>query len=243
MKRTTIFFLLPVLLMSLVTSAFARQAREATPPLLIANGNAQVEASPDEATVRLGIVAQQSTAQAVQEQVNRIAQAILAEMTKLGIPAARIRTSRLTVTPVYAPLRPESREGPRIVNYNASNQVAVEVTNLDQIGPVIDAGLRAGANNIEGVQFRLKNDLPMREQALKLAVGEARRKAEVMAEALGVILVSVHEVSESGFSILPKGEAEGGFVMQVRAATPTPVSPGQLEVTANVTVKYVIRGR
>src|SRR5688572_14282799 len=243
MKRTTILPLLPLMMTIFATHTFAQQAREATPPLLIVNGNAQVEATPDEATVRLGFVRQETTAQAAQEQVNRVAQAILAEMTKLGIPATRIRTSRLSVTPVYAPLRPETRDAPRIVTYNASNQVAVELSNLNQIGPVIDAGLRAGANNVEGVQFRLKDDLPMREQALKLAVAEARRKADIMADALGVTLLSVHEVSENGFSILPKGEGGGGFVMAAREATPTPVSPGQLEVTANVTVKYVIDRR
>jgi uncharacterized protein YggE len=213
--------------------------------VLVVNGNAQVDATPDEATVRLGVVRQEATAQAAQEQANRAAQAILAEMTKLGIPATRIRTSRLTLIPVYAPQpRSDSRDAPRIVSYSASNQVAVELNNLTQIGPVVDAGLRAGANQVEGIQFRLKDDLPVREQALKQAVAEARRKAEVMAEALGVRLVAVQEVTESGVSVLDRVGFAGGVAMAAaREATPTPVSPGQLEVSANVTVKYVIAGR
>jgi uncharacterized protein YggE len=122
--------------------------------------------------------------------------------------------------------------------------VAVELNNLTQIGPVVDAGLRAGANQVEGIQFRLKDDLPVREQALKQAVAEARRKAEVMAEALGVRLVAVQEVTESGVSVLDRVGFAGGVAMAAaREATPTPVSPGQLEVSANVTVKYVIAGR
>ena len=241
MKYKTLLFL-PIVA-TLVTSAFAQQARESSPPVLIVSGNAQAEATPDEATVRLGIVRQETTAQAAQDQANRVAQAILSEIAKLGIPATQIRTSRLTLTPIYAPgPRSDSREAPRIASYSASNQVSVEVTNLTQIGPIIDAGLRAGSNQVDGVQFRLKDDLPLREQALKKAVAEARRKAETMAEALNLRILGIQEVSETGSSVIPRGE--GGFVtMAARETAPTPVSPGQVEVNASVTVKYLIAGR
>ena len=243
MKRNTILLLLSFLL-TMATDVFAQQPRETAPPLLIVSGSAQVEATPDEATVRLGVVRQESTAQAAQEQANRVAQAILAEMTKLGIPAARIRTSRLTLTPIYVPQpRSDSRDVPKIAAYSASNQVSVELSNLTQIGPVIDAGLRAGANQVDGVQFRLKDDLPLREQALKLAVDEARSKAGTIAKSLNLVIVAVQEVSEGGFSIQPKGEGGAGFLMAAREATPTQVSPGQLEISASVTVKYRIAGQ
>jgi len=211
--------------------------------VLIVSGNAQAEATPDEATVRLGIVRQETTAQAAQDQANRVAQAILSEIAKLGIPATQIRTSRLSLTPIYAPgPRSDSREAPRIASYSASNQVSIEVTNLTQIGPIIDAGLRAGSNQVDGILFRLKDDLPLREQALKKAVAEARRKAETMAEALNVRILGIQEVSETGSSVIPRGE--GGFVtMAARETAPTPVSPGQVEVNASVTVKYLIAGR
>ena len=241
MKYKTLLFL-PIVA-TLVTSAFAQQARESSPPVLIVSGNAQAEATPDEATVRLGIVRQETTAQAAQDQANRVAQAILSEIAKLGIPATQIRTSRLSLTPIYAPgPRSDSREAPRIASYSASNQVSIEVTNLTQIGPIIDAGLRAGSNQVDGVQFRLKDDLPLREQALKKAVAEARRKAETMAEALNLRILGIQEVSETGSSVIPRGE--GGFVtMAARETAPTPVSPGQVEVNASVTVKYLIAGR
>jgi uncharacterized protein YggE len=242
MKYTTLL-LVPIVAV-LATSAFAQQSREAAPPVLIVSGNAQAEAAPDEATVRLGFVRQEPTAQAAQDQANRIGQSILSEIAKLGIPAAQIRTSRLTLTPIYAPgPRSDSRDAPRIASYSASNQISVELTNLSQIGPVIDSGLRAGANQVDGIQFRLKDDLPVREQALKKAVAEARRKAETMAEALNVRLLGVQEVSESGSSIMPRGEGGGFATMAAREVASTPVSPGQIEVNVSVTVKYLIGAR
>lgn len=238
MKKTTLLLLV---LTAMTPKAFG-QNREQTPPVIVVTGNAQVEADPDAATVRLGVVRQESTAQAAQEQANRIVQAVLGEVVKLGIPSQRIQTSRLTLTPVYAPPRPESKEAPKISAYSAANTVSIEVDNLAQIGPVIDAGLRAGSNQLEGVHFRLKNDLPVRERALKQAVTEARQKAETIADALGVRLGAVLEASESGLSIVPKGQ--GGFVSLARAeAASTPVSPGQLEVSANVTVRFLISPR
>ena len=240
MRNATILLLMMVVPLE---RGLAQQIRDQVPPVIVVSGNAQIEADPDEATVRLGVVRQESSAQAAQEQANRAAQAILAEMTKLGIRPQRIQTSRLTLSPVYAPPRPESRDAPRIASYIASNIVSVELENLAQVGPVIDAGLRAGANQLEGVQFRLKNDLPVRQQALKQAVAEAHGKAESMAEALGVRLNGVQEASESGTSVAPKFQSGGFAALAVREGTPTPVSPGQLEVSANVTVKYFITSR
>jgi uncharacterized protein YggE len=215
------------------------------PPVLVGNGNAQILTAPDEATVRLGIVRQSANARTAQEQANAAAQQILAAIVKAGVPQNQIQTARLVLTPVYAPRSPESRDAPRIVAYNATNTVSVRIDNLSLVGAVIDAGLGAGANQLEGVQFGLRNELPARQEAIRKAVEEARGKAEVMADALRVTLVAVLEAIEGGVSIFPVGEAASPrfAAMAADMAGPTPVSPGQIQVTANVTVRYRIAPR
>ena len=208
--------------------------------VLIVNGNAQIFAVPDEATVRLGIVRQSSNAQAAQEQANAVAQEILSAIGKVGVPANQIQTARLILSPVYAPRSPDARDAPRIVAYNASNTISVRLENLTIVGAVIDAGLKAGANQLDGVQFGLRNDLPSREQALKQAVQEARSKAQVMADALRVNLNEVVEVAEGGVSIVRPEMAMNSRVMSMAADVNTPVSPGQIEVHASVSVRYRI---
>ncbi|HYR83190.1 MAG TPA: SIMPL domain-containing protein [Terriglobia bacterium] len=237
MKRIALATLLAA---ATATHASAQRA-DSPPPVLMVNGNAQIMAAPDQATVRLGIVRQATAAQVAQEQANAIGQEILNSITRLGVPAPQIQTSRLVLNPVYAPRSPETRDAPRIVAYTASNIVSVRLDNLSLIGPVIDAGLKAGANQLEGVQFGLRNDLPAREQALKQAVAEARSKAQVMADALRVALIEVIEVSEGGVSFVPPQPYALGRVMAAQAAdTATPVSPGEIEVHASVTVRYRI---
>ena len=207
-------------------------------PTLVVNGSAQILAVPDEATVRLGIVRQSPNAQAAQEQANVVAQEILSAIGKLGVPPNQIQTARIVLSPMYASRGPESREAPRIVGYSAMNSVSIRLTNLTLIGTVIDAGLKAGANQLEGVQFGLRNDLPSREEALKQAVQEARSKAQVMADALRVKLAEVLEVSEGGVSITPFAEVAQASRLALSAETP--VSPGQIQVQAAVTIRYRI---
>jgi uncharacterized protein YggE len=211
------------------------------PPALTVTGNADILVTPDEATVRLGIVRQASAAQAAQDEANTYAQAILSAIGKLGVPANQIQTARLVLTPVYAPRNQDSRTPPRIVSYTATNTVSVRLDNLSLVGLVIDAGLESGANQLEGLQFGLRNDLPSRQLALQQAVLEARSKAQVMADALRVNLVEVLEVSEGNVSVMPRNEfAVNGRVMAAAADVATPVSPGQLQVHANVTIRYRI---
>jgi len=210
-------------------------------PVLVVSGNASVMAVPDQAIVRLGIVRQAASAQAAQEQANVAAREILNAVEKAGVPPNQIQTARLVLTPIYAPRNPDSRDAPRIVAYNATNTISVRLENLSIVGTVIDAGLKAGANQIEGVGFALRNDLPSRQQVLKQAVEEARSKAQTMAEALRVNLVEVLEVSEGGVSIVDR--VEPVFASRAAAAAETPVSPGQIEVRASVTIRYRISAK
>lgn len=234
--------ILPALLAMMFAAAMAsapasaqRDGRaDADPSLLTVSGNGETRVEPDVATVRLGITRQSSSAAGVQQQVNEVAQAILNAVTRVGIDRRQIQTSQLTLHPIYAPQKPENPEPPRIVAYRASNIVSIRVEDLSKAGPVIDAGLKAGANQLEGIHFGLKNELPAREAALREAIREAQSKARVLAEALGVRLGKVHEVQEGGVSIRPPVYA--GAMMRAEAATP--VSPGEVTVNANVTVRY-----
>lgn len=208
-------------------------------PVLSVQGTGDARVTPDEATVRLGVFAQQPTARAAQDQVSRTAQAVLEAVRRLGVAPEQIQTSELSLGPVYD----QPREGgePRVSGYNASNVVSIRLEKLDQVGPVIDAGLGAGANRLEGVAFGLRDDAAARASALTAAVAKARSKADALARALRVRLVEVVEVTEGGVSVFTPNYARGGVAMAADAMmASTPVSSGQVEVQANVTLRYRI---
>ncbi|HYG60990.1 MAG TPA: SIMPL domain-containing protein [Thermoanaerobaculia bacterium] len=211
-------------------------------PVLSVQGSGQTRVEPDEAVVRLGVTAQAPTARAAQDQVNKTAAAILAAVRALGVAAEQVQTSELSLGPVYSSGGPQERNEPRITGYQANNVVSVTLAELNRVGPVIDAGLGAGANRLEGVMFGLRNDAPARAAALANAVTEARGKAEALARAAGVRLVEIVEIVEGGVSVFTPTMARGGRVAMeaMDMAMATPVSSGQVSVDASVTLRYRI---
>jgi uncharacterized protein YggE len=212
-------------------------------PVLTVAGSGQARVAPDEANVRLGVTAQAPTARAAQEQVNRVANAILAAVRTLGVEAKDIQTSDLSLNPLYSQGgRGQEIQEPKITGYQASNVVSIRLEDLAKVGPVIDVGLSSGANRLEGVFFGLRNDQAARAEALTDAVREARSKAEALAKALRVRLVEIIEVAEGGISISPPPTPFRGRVAMAEMAmdASTPVSAGEVGVEASVTLRYRI---
>ena len=210
-------------------------------PVLTVSGSGNARVAPDEATVRLGVVAQAPTARAAQDQVNKVANAVLDAIRKQGVPADDIQTSGLSLSPLYSQNRSGAEnQAPKITGYQASNSVTVRLDDLTKVGPVIDAGLSAGANTLDGVEFGLRNDEAARGQALADAARAARAKAETLAKALGLRLGEILEVAEGGISVSPPPMPRFSRMAMAESMDSTPVSAGQVGVTASVTIRYRI---
>ena len=213
-------------------------------PALTVAGRGEIRVAPDQATVRLGVEAHEASARAAQEAANRIVAAVLQAVRQVaGVRPEGIQTSELTLSPVYAPVpRPqpgEAAQAPRVAGYQASNVVSITLEKLDQVGPLIDAGLAAGANRMEGIVFGLRHDEAARQAALRQAVAEAQQKAAVLAQALRMRLGEVLDIEEEGVAAAPPQPLSRMETMKMsQAAIGTPVSSGELVVTAGVVVRY-----
>ncbi len=209
---------------------------------ILVTGNGEAGARPDRAVVRLGAMSQTSQAETAQAKVNDAMQKALDGIAKLGVQKSSIRAAALRLMPVYSTEKFSSTtEGQKVVGFRASNTLEITLDDLNLVGKVIDAGITAGLNEVQGVSFSLKNDLPQRTAALTEAAQEARAKAETIAKALGLTLAGVSEVTESGVHMIPLHENFGGARMMA-ASVQTPVEPGEVRVQANVTVRYEFNG-
>jgi hypothetical protein len=221
--------------------AHAAGATEAAPPAIVVSGSSEVSAAPDRATLSLGAVVEAKQALEAQRQLAQVMQRVIKDIKAQGIPEAKIRTAGLTLTPVYShpvPKAGQEPEAPRILGYRAANTVRVQVDDLERVGGVIDAGMAAGANQLTGLAFDIREDLKYRQQALQLAAQEARTKAEAIASALNLHLGEVLEIREEGGQALYPVERR----LAAPAAAGTPIQPGQIQVNASVSVRFKLVG-
>lgn len=191
----------------------------------------EVHVTPDQATVTLGVDAKAPTAaQAMHDDATQMAQ-VIGAVRGAGVPDKDIQTAGLSLAPqtVYAPNQPPKPDG-----YLASDTIAVTVENLGHLGAVIDAAADAGANQIQGVSFELKDRQGAENQARLAAVKTLQARAALYAEAAGLRLGRLVKLSEGGETEVEPVQPR--VMMTARAATP--IAPGEMTVQVTVSAVY-----
>jgi hypothetical protein len=131
---------------------------------------------------------------------------------------------------------------PKITGYAANNRLMLTLDDLSLVAKVIDTAIQAGATQIEGVAFSLKDDEAIRAQALAQASRKAYDAAQAIAKALNLTVVGVLD-AQSGAqapSPIPMFRAAQSMVVN-EAATATPIEPGDIDIHASVTVALEVR--
>jgi uncharacterized protein YggE len=243
MRMLVITWSLSLLIAALVSPATAsvtQEHEEGKPPTLTVTGRGEVRVKPDLAVIRFGAAAQAEEAAAAQREVNAAMQRTLTAVKELGVPEEAIQTASISLQPVYAPRqRGEVNYEPRIIGYRASNTIQVRLADLARIGAVIDAGIKAGANQFDGITFSLEDDQAERRASLTAAVRDARGKAEAISSAMGMRIVGVQHAGEAGVGVV-RPQMEGMRAARMAADVSTPVQPGEVRVDASVTITYLI---
>jgi uncharacterized protein len=211
-------------------------ANDAGTPSVTVSGTGEVSAPPDMANVSAGVVTESPRATDAVKANGAAMQKVLAALDGAGIERKHVQTSRFDVSPLYAEGQPRSRGMPAIIGYRAANQVQVVVHGVDKVGAVLDALVGAGANEVGGISFGIAEPAPLLDEARHKAVADARRKAELYARAAGIALGRVIQLDEAGGGG-PVAVAYGRMMAEAAAA---PVAPGQLDLSATVTVRFAI---
>lgn len=192
----------------------------------------EVTRVPDLAIISAGVVTRSSTATgAIQDAANRM-ERVRAELKRAGIDDRDIQTSNVSLNPEY---RYENNLPPKLVGYNASNTVNVRFRDIRNAGKILDALVREGANQINGPNLTIEQPQAALDEARTRAVAFGRARAELYARSLGLRVVRVVSVSESGgYSVPPPMPV----MMEARAqAADTKIDPGEqkLQVTLAMT--------
>jgi hypothetical protein len=230
-----ILLLAGVLLVAAAIAGVAQPhlGRSATPSAastITVTGNGTVNATPDQASFGFGVTTNGATAAEALSRNASQARAIIDALKKAGIGSSDIQTTQVSLWPQI------SSNGTRITGYQASNSVQVKAA-LGKSGSLVDAAVRAGANNVDGPSLDTADKSALYNQALKQALGEAKRKAQAIANATGLTLGAALKVREGGTPTpIVYGEALSA------KGTAVPIEAGTQKIQASVTVTYSAGG-
>jgi uncharacterized protein len=196
---------------------------------IVVAGSGAVATTPDRAQLSLGVSSAANSASAALRANAADMTKVIAAVKAQGIAAADIQTQYVSLSPRY------TQNGERIAGYTATNSVTVTLSVPAKTGPVIDAAVDAGANQISGPELSRSERDALYRAALLAAVSNARAKAEAIARASGLSLRRITDITESTAGPpLPLTDAKTGV------ATPTPIEPGTQLVQAAVTVTFSV---
>lgn len=208
---------------------------------IVVSGEGIVTVVPDVGTFTAGIEVTQPTVAAAREQAARAADALTAAVRALGVEQRDVRTVSFNIYPQYSS-RPTDGGRSAITGYTVNNVVSVKVRKIDDLSKVLDAAVAAGGNatRVQQIAFEVGEPERYEAEARELAMADAKRRAEQLAEAAGASLGRVRSVSEAiggGPEVFLRAAAPSG-AGALDADTPTPVSPGETELRLTVSVVY-----
>lgn len=202
------------------------------------SGSAEKKVVPDTASISIGVVTESATSKEAADENAALMSAVIKELKDIGLQDKDIRTSYVSVYPVY------NYEGKRTIEgYSASNSVQVTTTDLELLSDIVDRSTTAGANQIGSVSFSVSDEMQkeLREELIDEAVEDSSSKANTLAESLGVKIIGVQtsSINDNMGSRLYYDYAEA--VMDEESGSSTPIMPGESTVSISVHVTYLIK--
>ncbi|HVS83996.1 MAG TPA: SIMPL domain-containing protein [Gaiellaceae bacterium] len=207
---------------------FARSADTPTSRTITVTGNGSVSTVPDRASWYFGVDSQATTAKDALAKASSEANALIAALKDAGVADSDLQTSGISLYPQT------DSDGRSIVGYQASESVSAEIA-IAKAGPLVDAAVAAGADNVSGPTLSVADQSSAYDQALAKAVADAKDKAKAIAAAAGLTLGQVKSVVESGSAPTPLPFARATPSV---AGDATTVAPGSQETDATVTVVF-----
>lgn len=206
---------------------------------MVVVGTGTVKASPTIAKLTLGVTTQAETATDALEQNAERMNRVISALKNMGITEDEIETSYFSLSPLYG--YDDKWSQPKIVGYRVTNRLFLTTGNFDMLGRIIDEAVRAGANEVYGVYFTLKDEelASLKQQARVKAAQAASSAAATLASALDVEIVGVAQVVEQWYSPYPYYRLLETYGTPAENAK-TPIIPGEQEITVTIQATYLI---
>jgi len=201
-------------------------------------GEGKVDITPNNASVDLGIVTNEAkSVDDAQIQINKVNNAIVENLTQLGINKSDIKTSNYSIMPNYDYTKGGAGT---ITGYNGNTTVTVKVKDTSKLPDVIAAATKGGANQVMGTNYSVESPEKYREQARNKAISNAKDQAQKLASELGIRLGKVTNIVETTNDKGPVPMLYKSEAMSMGGGNaPSPdLQPGTQTITSSVTLYF-----
>lgn len=204
---------------------------------LSVSGTGRVNAVPDVADVSLGVFEQGKEAAGASQKAANSMDSMIQALLGLGIDEKDIQTTSISLNALYD----YNTQPAKIMGWEARNMVNVTVRDMESVGDVVDTAVKAGANQVNGISFRVEDPAAAQALARTAAVEDAEAKADQLARDTGVEITGIVTISESGGQQpQPIYMARQEMAFAADAGASTPVLPGEVELSITVFIQYEI---
>ncbi len=187
MKKIITLFIALIFMLTAAASAMADSQ-------ITVNGTGEIRISADTAVISLGVNARDKDVLKAQQKANEAIAAIRTALIGSGVKETNINTEYINIYAVYDYQNGEEM----LAAYNASSTLSIKVTDMESIGSLIDTSFEAGANTLNSISFSASDTEEAETEAMKKAVEDANKKAEVLAQASGLKITGIVSINEGG---------------------------------------------
>ncbi|MFZ5825111.1 MAG: SIMPL domain-containing protein [Bacillota bacterium] len=224
-------------------ATYAETQTQTPPPrTLNVTGHGKIELKPDTATIILGISQVRKSPAEAYAAMSADLVNISGSVKTMGVKEEEIKTGTFNLQAEY---NWTQEKGQELVGYRATTTLNITTQQLDKVAELIQQAVEAGANQLNGIQFYVKNTDALVEQALDMAVDDARAKADRVAGRLGAKVVRVLSISiqDNGVPTFTRSMSDGGYAGEAAKAmgAPAPVFGGTTTFTSTVYVTFEIQ--
>jgi uncharacterized protein YggE len=235
--KTLLLLLLLTALLTAPPAASAQQNTPPEPPVVVTSGEGLVQAVPDRAWITLTAESRAGNPRDAQRRNVEAMTPVIDKLRAAGIPADAIRTVGYDLQQEwdFVNNRRESR------GYVARNTIDVRVDAIDRIGELLEIAVGSGATSVGGVRFDLKDRAKLEREALRLAVEDARVRADAAAAGAGRSIDRVLRIDAQAAGPPVPLPRVAMLREQAASSDAPPIAAGQIEIRAQVTLTSALK--
>jgi len=215
-----------------MTMSYAQDQKQI--PMIAVSGERKVKVAPDQASISISIETKGTKAEDVKRENDKKMDAILKYIKKSNIAAEDFQTQRVSLNPNYDADKKK-------YNYVATQTVQILLRDLSKYDVLMEGLVNEGINRIDNVEFKSSKMMQLQSDARKLAIKEARAKAEDFVSVLGQKVGKAILISDNSQTYNPQPRMYAmKATFDAESAPRETLAIGEIEITANVSVNFVL---